>query len=67
MPSPHMTRYPVDLYPDQDAEVRKLIRQTKVKRCRFLRECVKYVLASDSRTKAVINKAKTKNYISRNR
>lgn len=63
MPSPHMVRYVVDLYPDQAEELEKILREENLKRSRFLRECVNYVLTGHCAIQDVIITAKQKSYV----
>ena len=63
MPSDNMVRYPVDIYPEQDRELQKLVNTYKLKRSRFLRECVAYVISNENRLSTVITQSKQKTYV----
>jgi hypothetical protein len=63
MPSDNMIRYPVDLYPDTDASLQQLLTSQNIKRSRFLRECVNYVLGSDTIKQTVITQSRQKSYV----
>lgn len=63
MPSPNMIRHVVDLYPGEDQKLQQILSAKDLKRSRFLRECVNYVLQSQDRTKIVITQAKQKAYV----
>jgi hypothetical protein len=63
MPSKHMVRMPVDLYPYQAEFVNEIVEDNKLKKIRFLRECINHVLNSSTDTKKVINNCKTTNYV----
>jgi len=62
MPSRHMIRYPVDFYPSQAHELDQLILNEKIKRARFLRECVIHILSSPTETQKVVKQCRTINY-----
>lgn len=63
MPSKHMTRMPIDLYPHQVDILNNVIKDNNVKKARFLRECLNHIITSPIETKKVINKCRSTNYV----
>lgn len=63
MPSDNMVRHVVDLYPQADKKLQQILTSKNLKRSRFLRECVNYVLSSQEVTNKVITQSKQKAYV----
>lgn len=57
-----MVRHNIDLYKDQNVDVDCILSRENIKRTRFFRECVEYVLADPKHTEIVISNCKTVNY-----
>lgn len=53
----------MDLYPEGYEELEKILSDKRLKRSRFLRECVNYVLQSPTALQDVITISKQKAYV----
>ena len=63
MPSPNMVRHVVDLYPNANEKLEQLLSKHKLKRSRFLRECVNYILSDQEVLDSVITQSRQKAYV----
>lgn len=62
-----MTRYPVDLYPTQDQQLKETVEKNALKRSRLLRECLILVFSNPKLLAQAVKNCQPTNYASRSR
>lgn len=62
MPSEHMKRHHVHLYPEQNDKLTEVLREHNLKTVRFLRECIIFVMANPSVLAEVISLSQNRAY-----